>query len=283
MVGADEEDDQVLDGSDDCDSAHESPEWVPGDPGEGGGNGVPLNPDLMEELQARQDEQVSGDGDDDHDYLQASNEPLNPDLLVLGVGNLCTKEATEGVASEGVARMRRREHLDLPLCSASTGDDITRTVGDRTSGSPAGRESRSEYDSEQTALTAGGDEKEDGHPRDFSPPPSGSGGESPDSEGLAEDGELERDSNSPHCHVNCHTDTMSVVSGASVTSSYLHGEDGPAQVRRLVHRTLQKKQKEQQRQTRPKKEMKRAAAGSQRREKRAHKMKIKESLNVDFF
>lgn len=79
-------------------------------------------------------------------------------------------------------------------------------------------------------------------------------------------------------------DTASVVSGASsVAPSYIYTEEGASQMRRLVHRSLVKRQKEQQRLTRPKKETKRVAAGSQKREKRAHKMKIKESLSVGFF
>ena len=79
-------------------------------------------------------------------------------------------------------------------------------------------------------------------------------------------------------------DHVSITSGVSVTSSYLHGEQGQAEVRRLVYRSLVKKQKVQQRQTRSKKEANRVAAGGQKREKRtAHKVKIKESLDVGFF
>lgn len=78
-------------------------------------------------------------------------------------------------------------------------------------------------------------------------------------------------------------DLVSVVSAASATSSYLHGEQAEGEVRRLVSRSLHKKQKEQARRTRPKKETKRVAAGGQRRDKRAHKMKIQESLKDGFF
>lgn len=79
-------------------------------------------------------------------------------------------------------------------------------------------------------------------------------------------------------------DSVSVFSGASVASSYLHGEQGQADIRRLVRQTLSKKQKAQRRCCRSKKEMNRVAAGGQRREKKTdHKMKIKESLDVGFF
>ena len=74
--------------------------------------------------------------------------------------------------------------------------------------------------------------------------------------------------------------SASVVSG---TSSYLHTEQGRSEVRQLVHHNLRRKQKELVRMTRPKKEIKRVAAGSQKRDKRAHKIKIKESLQSDFF
>lgn len=75
----------------------------------------------------------------------------------------------------------------------------------------------------------------------------------------------------------------SVFSAASGTSSYLYGDKGQSEVRHLVHRSLQKKQKEQARRTHPKKETKRVAAGSQKRDKKVHKMKIKESLEAGFF
>jgi hypothetical protein len=76
-------------------------------------------------------------------------------------------------------------------------------------------------------------------------------------------------------------DCISTVSGVSVASSYLYSEQGQSEVRRLVHQSLMKKQKAR---TRPKKELNRVAAGGQKREKRtAHKMKIKESMDVGFF
>lgn len=77
--------------------------------------------------------------------------------------------------------------------------------------------------------------------------------------------------------------SASVHSAVSGTSSYLCGERGQSEVRRLVRRSLEKQRKEQVRRTRPKKETKRVAAGGHKREKRGHKVKIKEVLQGGFF
>lgn len=79
-------------------------------------------------------------------------------------------------------------------------------------------------------------------------------------------------------------DSVSICSAASAASSFLHGgKEGETSVQRLVRRNILKKQKELARLTRPRKESKRVAAGSQNRDRKAQKRKIKESLEVEFF
>ena len=69
----------------------------------------------------------------------------------------------------------------------------------------------------------------------------------------------------------------------SVDSSYLYGEAGQHNLRRLVRRSIVKKQKEQLRVNRPKKETKRVAAGGEKRQRKSHKTKLKQSLDANYF
>ncbi len=211
--------------------------------------------------------------------------PVGADQLE-GAGGSFSLQSTGEDSSEAIADCR-----EPVTCSACGEDTMAGLVEITTSilrigSSEEDREELTsslpaERDSISSSRTAGVIKEDDIDERSltpaFSPLPRvdgrDSGSESVDNE------EVDRDrSGGPHLPV----DTMSVASGASIASSYLHGEEGPAQVRHLVHCNLLKKQKEQRRLTRPK-ESKRVAAGSQRREKRAHKIKIKESLEVDFF